>query len=585
VAEPGSQFAAWSDACSGVAIGATCQVLMSQPRTAMARFVPLRRLVISSGGSDGRGRVTGPGGVDCQVNGASTSGTCTADVVDGTSVLLTATPDASVVGTVVGPWSGSCAGTTAAACTVVVAAANQEAGVQFLAPKSLRVSVSGAGGGTVVSAPGTLACTRSGGGTSGQCDIALAHGTIATLTATPTAISSFAGWSGACAGTATPTCVTTLTAARLVEARFDPRLVSLGLVLSGDAAGSLSVNGTVACSLAQGQRLVSCQTLLPAGSTAIITGTGGARSQLVNVTGACRSLPCTLMMTEPVSVEAVAVSVDVPITLALSGGGGGMLRVNNGAACEKTVGSSPVQCTVLVERGTTVTVTAGAGNASTFSAFTDACSGLACRFTAEGPVTVGGTFSRLVRIVVAPMIGATAAGRVSGGTIDCRVVALTKSGVCEGDVVEGSTVTVRADADANSALLAWGDVCAGASTTTCTFTASVTASGAEQQVSAQIVGALTASITVSGGGPGLITLDLPGVPSQDVCSYSGGAPRVCLFTVPFGRTGMLRGLPEAGIDFSGFTGVCDQPGTAPFAECTFRAIGFSRSMSATFTRR
>jgi len=76
---------------------------------------------------------------------------------------------------------------------------------------SLTVSKTGAGTGTVTSAPAGIAC-----GTT--CSATFASGTAVTLTATPAAGSTFTGWSGSCAGTGT--CSVTMSAAQAVTASF-----------------------------------------------------------------------------------------------------------------------------------------------------------------------------------------------------------------------------------------------------------------------------------------------------------------------------------------------------------------------------
>ncbi|CAK0750061.1 conserved hypothetical protein [Gammaproteobacteria bacterium] len=95
---------------------------------------------------------------------------------------------------------------------------------------NLNIAKLGTGSGTVISNPAGIDC-----GT--DCNEDYANGTNVTLTATPAAGSSFAGWSGGgCSGTAS-TCVVTVNAATTVTATFNPALYSLNVVKSG--------NGTV----------------------------------------------------------------------------------------------------------------------------------------------------------------------------------------------------------------------------------------------------------------------------------------------------------------------------------------------------
>jgi hypothetical protein len=74
------------------------------------------------------------------------------------------------------------------------------------------LTVTRTGSGTVVSSPSGISC-------GGTCTKAFNSGTAVTLTATPASGSVFAGWSGACSGTAR-TCSVSLSEARAVGAAF-----------------------------------------------------------------------------------------------------------------------------------------------------------------------------------------------------------------------------------------------------------------------------------------------------------------------------------------------------------------------------
>ncbi|MCX6790299.1 MAG: peptidoglycan-binding protein, partial [Candidatus Kaiserbacteria bacterium] len=127
-------------------------------------------------------------------NGTVTSAPAGATFASGTSVTLTATPAS---GSTFAGWSGACTG-TAATCTVSMTA-NRIVSAMFNSATggtySLIITNVGTGSGTIASAPT---------GTS------FASGTSVTLTASPASGSTFAGWSGACTGTAA-TCTLTMT--------------------------------------------------------------------------------------------------------------------------------------------------------------------------------------------------------------------------------------------------------------------------------------------------------------------------------------------------------------------------------------
>ena len=137
----------------------------------------------------GQGDVSdSPGGFSCG------SGTCTSLLRTGTAVALRAVPASGQSFT---GWGGACAGTGSCAITVdgntlVTAAFSGAAGQD-----TLTVTVGGDGSGSVTSSPAGIHCTS---GSTAGCSHSFGPnvGSV-TLTATPSATSSFAGWSnGTC---------------------------------------------------------------------------------------------------------------------------------------------------------------------------------------------------------------------------------------------------------------------------------------------------------------------------------------------------------------------------------------------------
>lgn len=159
---------------------------------------------------DGSGVVTSnPAGVNC------TAGTCSAEYPQGTSVTLTASPDANFA---FDGWSGGgCSGTGLCTITLnsnLVVTANFSVKPVEPVLHTLTVSKSGDGSGIVTSLPIGIDCGVT-------CSAQFANGTSITLLAAPSTGSSFTGWSGACSGTGQ--CVVAMNAAKSVTATFSTR--------------------------------------------------------------------------------------------------------------------------------------------------------------------------------------------------------------------------------------------------------------------------------------------------------------------------------------------------------------------------
>jgi len=197
----GSTFSGWSGACTGTG---ACTVSMTAARSVTATFnssATTFALSVTKAGS-GSGAVTSsPAGINC-------GATCSANFASGASVTLT--PAAASGSTFTG-WSGACSGTST--CSVSMTAARAVTAT-FNSSSSFPLSVTkaGTGTGTVTSSPTGVNC-----GTA--CSANFATGTSVTVSAAAASGSVFAGWSGACSGTAA--CVLSMTVARNVTATFN----------------------------------------------------------------------------------------------------------------------------------------------------------------------------------------------------------------------------------------------------------------------------------------------------------------------------------------------------------------------------
>jgi hypothetical protein len=216
----GSTFSGWSGACTGAA---SCQVTMSAARAVTATFALTsvnETLTVTKAGA-GSGTVSSsPAGISC-------GATCSASYVAGTVVTLTAAPAS---GSTFSGWSGACTGS--ASCQVTLSAARSVTATFAITPANhtLSLTKAGTGRGTMTSSPAGISC-------GGACSASYTAGTVVSLTAVPRSGSTFAGWSGACSGTAS--CQVTMDGARGVAATFTARNGRPLVDFNGDGAADI----------------------------------------------------------------------------------------------------------------------------------------------------------------------------------------------------------------------------------------------------------------------------------------------------------------------------------------------------------
>ncbi len=213
----GTVFTGWSGACTGTG---ACTVLVTAASTVTATFALTQHDLTVTKMGNGAGVVDGPGifcGTDCK------------ERLDyGTMVSLVAVPD---TGSVFSGWSGACTGT--GDCMVTITTATTVTATFTPTQHLLTVARAGTGTGTVTSNPAGISCGAT-------CTKLYDWNTMVTLTASPSAGSVFAGWSGACGGS-TPTCNVSMTVARSVTATFQPRGVLYTIRQSDDVLRRLDL--------------------------------------------------------------------------------------------------------------------------------------------------------------------------------------------------------------------------------------------------------------------------------------------------------------------------------------------------------
>jgi len=521
-ASTGSTFTGWSGACTGTG---PCTVTMTQARSVTATFtLDMHALLVTKNGT-GAGTVTAPG-INCGTD-------CSEPFNYNTVVTLTA---AASTGSTFGGWGGACAG-TATTCTVTMDNAKLVTATFTLNTYALMVTTVGTGAGTVT---GTgISC-----GT--DCMETLGHGTMVTLTAAPGATSAFAGWSGACSGTAT-TCTVTMDMAKSVTATFSLNTHALTVSRIGNGTGTVTGTG-ISCG-------ADCMETVTHGTMITLTAAAGTGSTFTGWGGACTgTAACTVTMTMAQSVTATF-TLDTHILSAtvVGGGSGTVTSVPAGISCG-------ADCTESYNYNTMVTLTASPAVGSTFGGWTGACTGTGgCTVTMTQALSVTATFN-LASFALTVTPAGTGSGTVTGPGINC-------GGDCTESFLYNTMVTLTAAPTASSDFAGWGGACSGLSTT-CTVTMSM----ARSVTATFTLKTFTVRVTKSGTGEGTVT--------------GGGinCGGTCMVTVSYGASVTLTAagsMADATLsDFTSWSGACAGAGS-----CSLTNIISNQTVDASFKLR
>ena len=299
VAASGSTFAGWSGACTGTG---ACVVNVTGAAAVTATFNTSNAvaLTVTKGGT-GTGTVTSaPAGINCGT-------ACTASFASGTQIVLTATPTNG--STFAGWGAGPCEGT--GTCTLTIAAATTVA-ANFTASANnftLTVTEAGSGSGTVTSAPAGIVCPET-------CSAGFASGTQVMLTQSASDGSVFAGWGGACSGTAA--CVVAVNAATAVTATFNSsgnNPVTVTVPTGGSTMGTTSPGGTTYFGL-----IITCA----AGQTGTVTLTATASSNLISANLIPNTVVCPGGTQQAVQLQTFCQGTVATGSVPAGLGGGGM---------------------------------------------------------------------------------------------------------------------------------------------------------------------------------------------------------------------------------------------------------------------
>ncbi len=240
-----------------------------------------------------------------------------------------------------------------------------EGGCPNPANAGLTVTKEGTGGGTVVSNPSGIECGAT-------CSALAEAGKVVTLTASPSAGSTFVSWKGCDKGGVNGRqCTVTMSGAKNVSAKFT-KTYDVAVTREGSGLGKVSSSpGGVLC-------LSNCSSTSAAfkeGTSVTLSAAPSKNYVFTEWTGACSgsSTTCSLTMDGFKSVGAKFTAVPQHnLSLTKFGGGNGTVKsnlagINCGATCSKMAAA--------YFQGQEVELTATPGKGSTFAGWSGSCSG------------------------------------------------------------------------------------------------------------------------------------------------------------------------------------------------------------------
>ncbi|MFY9271246.1 MAG: DUF1565 domain-containing protein [Candidatus Manganitrophaceae bacterium] len=284
-------FSGWSGACTGTR---TCAVTMDDAKSVTATFnLQTFRLTVNKSGN-GSGTVTSdPAGINC-----GPTSTCSATFNIGTRITLTARQSDNSTFT---SWSG-CDTTDRNSCTVTMDRAKIATATFTALTVPLTVTRTGTGAGSVTSDPAGINC-----GTT--CEAPFPIGTVVTLTAAPSANSTFVRWEGACTGTER-TCRVTMDGPKAVTAIFNIQMFTLTVTKGGHGRGAVTSNpGGIDC----GPTETTCSTAFASGTPVALTATADTGSTVAEFGGCAGEPPtCSVTITADATVTVTFNDIQAP---------------------------------------------------------------------------------------------------------------------------------------------------------------------------------------------------------------------------------------------------------------------------------
>lgn len=526
----GSTFAGWSGGlCTGTD---ACVVAVTEARAVTATFTLNSYTLTAATTGNGAGLVTSDlTGIDCGTD-------CSEAYPYNTMVLLTAQPS---LGSTFTGWSGACGG-TATTCTVTIANSTTATATFTLTTHQLDVAKNGTGDGTI-SGSG-ISC-----GT--DCDQIYNYNTVVTLTAQPTAGSTFDGWTGGnCSGTGN--CVVTIQQATQVDATFSLTNHQLTAARDGTGSGTVTSDAShpgIDCG-------TDCTELYGFGQNVTLTATPttGSVFSAWSGGGCSGATPtCVVPISVTTTVTATFTLTTRTLTIGDTGNGSGSVTSSlGGINCVDGGGD----CSEPYNYGSVITLSAVAASGSIFQGWSGGnCTGTGtCEVTLTANTTVTANFVLGTNSMTVQKLGN------GQGTVVSTPAGIDCGTDCSENFPNTTMVTLTATASTGSVFSGWSGPCTGTGDCVITISAAVT----PQATFTLTQHDLTVQKLGSGGG----------TVSSDVLGISCGTD--CSETYNYNTVVRLSAVSDANATFTGWGGVCSGTG---FCDVTMTQ---ARNVTATF---